>query len=207
MSSIAFFIFLLIGAIIHEYTHGWTADQLGDPTARNAGRLTLNPVAHIDLFGTIILPILMLLSFGSAFGYAKPVPYNPYNLQNQKRDPVLIGLAGPVSNLILALILSTIIHLFPINNQFAHILSLGVYANIILIVFNLIPVPPLDGSKLLLAILPESNFKQNFERYGFIMVIFVIFYGFRFIIPIIIWFLLILLGPENTSFVIKTLYY
>ncbi|PIP29564.1 site-2 protease family protein [Candidatus Kuenenbacteria bacterium CG23_combo_of_CG06-09_8_20_14_all_36_9] len=193
MSSIAFFIFLLIGAIIHEYTHGWTADQLGDPTARNAGRLTLNPVAHIDLFGTIILPILMLLSFGSAFGYAKPVPYNPYNLQNQKRDPVLIGLAGPVSNLILAIILSFVIRLMPIN-QFSFVLSIGVYANILLAIFNLVPIPPLDGSKLLLAFLPESNFKQNFERYGFFILIFFIFTVFQYLAPVINWIYSLLLG-------------
>src|SRR3989338_7909175 len=147
MSMLFFFVIMIPSAIIHEYAHGWTADQLGDPTARNAGRLTLNPVAHIDLFGTIILPILMLLSFGSAFGYAKPVPYNPYNLQNQKRDPVLIGLAGPVSNLILAIILSFVIRLMPIN-QFSFVLSIGVYANILLAIFNLVPIPPLDGSKL-----------------------------------------------------------
>ena len=193
MSSIAFFIFLLIGAIIHEYAHGWTADQLGDPTARNAGRLTLNPVAHIDLFGTIILPILMLLSFGSAFGYAKPVPYNPYNLQNQKRDPVLIGLAGPVSNLILAVILSFVIRLMPIN-QFSFMLSIGVYANILLAIFNLVPIPPLDGSKLLLAFLPESNFKQNFERYGFFILIFFIFTVFQYLAPVINWIYSLLLG-------------
>jgi len=186
MSNIAFFIFLIFGAVIHEYAHGWTADQLGDPTARNAGRLTLNPLSHIDLFGTIILPILMILSFGSAFGYAKPVPYNPYNLKNQKRDPVLIGLAGPFSNLLLAFILSLLIRLVPAN-EFTFILSIGVYANILLAIFNLVPIPPLDGSKLLLSLLPESNFKQNLERYGFLILIFFIFTIFQYLVPVINW--------------------
>lgn len=193
MFQIAFFIFLILGAVAHEYAHGFVADKLGDPTARQAGRLTLNPLAHIDLFGTIILPILMLLSFGSAFGYAKPVPYNPYNLQNQKRDPVLIGLAGPFSNLILALILGLIIRLSPIND-FTFILSIGVYANILLLVFNLVPIPPLDGSKLLLALLPESNFKQNFERYGFFILIFFIFTVFQYLSPVINWIYNLFLG-------------
>jgi len=184
MLNIIFFLFLILGAIIHEYAHGWTADQLGDPTARNAGRLTLNPIAHIDLFGTIILPILMLLSFGSAFGYAKPVPYNPYNLNNKKRDPVLIGLSGPASNLMLAIILGLIIRLFP-SSQLALPLSVGVFVNILLAIFNLVPIPPLDGSKLLLAILPESNFKQNFERYGFVILIFFIFTLFQYLTPLI----------------------
>lgn len=184
MLNFIFFIFIILGAIIHEYAHGWTADQLGDPTARNAGRLTLNPIVHIDLFGTIILPILMLLSTGSAFGYAKPVPYNQYNLHNQKRDPVLIALSGPISNLILAIILGLIIRLMP-TSQLAYPLSVGVFANILLAIFNLVPIPPLDGSKLLLSILPESNFKYNFEKYGFIILIFFILAVFQYLNPLI----------------------
>ncbi|HPI67548.1 MAG TPA: site-2 protease family protein [bacterium] len=188
MSDLIFFLFIIIGAIIHEYAHGWTADKLGDPTARNAGRLTLNPLAHIDIFGTIILPFLMVLSFGSAFGYAKPVPYNPYNLRNQKIDPALIGLSGPLSNLILALIFTLIIRLSPYSTLNL-ILSLGVLANLALLIFNLIPIPPLDGSKLLYALLPADSWrlKASLEKYGIFILIFFIFSLSRLISPLIFW--------------------
>ncbi len=188
MSDLVFFLFIIIGAIIHEYAHGWTADKLGDPTARNAGRLTLNPLAHIDLFGTIILPFLMVLSFGSAFGYAKPVPYNPYNLKNQKTDPALIGVAGPLSNLLLALIFALIIRLSPYTTLNL-ILSLGVLANLALLIFNLIPIPPLDGSKLLYALLPANSWrlKESLERYGIFILIFFIFSLSHLISPLIFW--------------------
>jgi len=188
MSDLVFFLFIIIGAIIHEYAHGWTADKLGDPTARNAGRLTLNPLAHIDLFGTIILPFLMVLSFGSAFGYAKPVPYNPYNLKNQKTDPAIIGVAGPLSNLLLALIFALIIRLSPYTTLNL-ILSLGVLANLALLIFNLIPIPPLDGSKLLYALLPANSWrlKESLERYGIFILIFFIFSLSHLISPLIFW--------------------
>jgi Zn-dependent protease len=207
MFTVAFFIFIILGAIIHEYSHAWMADYLGDPTARNAGRLTLNPLAHIDWFGTIILPLLMLVTFGAAFGYAKPVPYNPYNLKNQRRDPALVAVAGPGSNLFLALALSLIIRFIPLSQDFIRILGVGVYANVLLLVFNLVPIPPLDGSKVLYALIPNTpqglRIKVTLERYGFMILIFFIFFAFRIIIPVIIWVLVLLLGNDNTLLLLR----
>jgi Zn-dependent protease len=189
MEIIVFFIFILLGAIIHEYSHGAMADYLGDPTARHAGRLTLNPLAHIDWFGTVILPLILYLTTGMAFGYAKPVPYNPYNLKNQKRDPGLVAIAGPASNFLLALILGLLVKFLPASENFLQILSIGVYANVLLMIFNLVPIPPLDGSKVLFAILPDSEtaikIKLFLERYGTIILFAFIFFGFRLIYPII----------------------
>lgn len=185
-----FFLIIIPSAIIHEYAHGAAADELGDPTARHAGRLTLNPLAHIDLMGTIILPIaLLLLSGGSfMFAYAKPVPYNPYNLKNQKWGPALVGAAGPLANLIVALAFGLMVRFLPFNN-FTEFLAIIVYANILLMVFNLVPIPPLDGSKILFALLPDSldNLKVNLERYGFIILLFFIFYFFHWLTPIMGW--------------------
>ncbi len=187
MEILAFFIFIVISAIVHEYSHAWMADRLGDPTARLAGRLTLNPLAHIDWFGTLALPLLLYVSTGIAFGYAKPVPYNPYNLKDQKRDPALVGVSGPASNFILALILALLARFIPAGPSFIKIISIGVYANVLLLVFNLIPIPPLDGSKLLYALLPDSawKLKRDLERYGIFILLFLIMFGLRIIYPII----------------------
>jgi len=183
-----FFLIIIPSAIIHEYAHAWAADQLGDPTARHAGRLSLNPLAHIDIWGTVLMPILLLLiSAGSfMFAYAKPVPYNPYNLRSQKWGPALVGVAGPLSNLIIALMFGLLIRFLPVSN-FTLLLYIIVYANILLMVFNLIPIPPLDGSKVLFALLPESlaGFKITLERYGFIFLLIFIFYFFSLIRPVI----------------------
>ena len=183
-----FFLIIIPSAIIHEYAHGWAADQMGDPTARNAGRLTLNPMAHIDIWGTILMPVLLLLfSHGSfMFAYAKPVPYNPYNLKNQKWGPALVGLAGPAANLIAAIFFGLLVRFLPYS-EFASLLAIIAYANILLMVFNLVPIQPLDGSKILFAVLPDSmaRLKINLERFGFIILLLFIFYFFGLIVPII----------------------
>jgi len=182
-----FIIVIIISAILHEYSHGWVAEQLGDPTARYAGRLTLNPLAHIDLFGSIILPLLFVLSgSGFLFAYAKPVPYNPYNLRNQKWGPGLVALAGPFSNLILAFIFGLAIRFFPLD-MFSPFFSIVVQANVALAIFNLVPIPPLDGSKVLFSILPDSmqQFKITLERFGFFFLIMFILFFSPIIYPII----------------------
>jgi len=192
-----FFLIIIPSAIIHEYAHGWAADQMGDPTARHAGRLTLNPLAHIDWWGTVFMPIMLLAISGGSFmfAYAKPVPYNPYNLRNRKWGPALVGLAGPAANLIVAIFFGLIVR-FIAPSAFSSLLAIIVYANILLMVFNLVPIPPLDGSKVLFAILPDSmeNFKLNLERYGFIILLIFIFYFFGWIMPVIIWIFHIITG-------------
>ncbi|OIO15922.1 site-2 protease family protein [Candidatus Kuenenbacteria bacterium CG11_big_fil_rev_8_21_14_0_20_37_9] len=197
MQFLFFFIIIVPSAIIHEYAHGFAADWLGDPTARNAGRLTLDPRAHIDIFGTILMPILLLVvSAGNfMFAYAKPVPYNPYNLINRKWGPALVGVAGPAANLIVAVAFGMLVRFLPAN-AFTSVVALVVYANILLAVFNLAPIPPLDGSKILFAVLPESmeNFKINLERWGFVILLFFIFYLFNWIVPIIQWLFEIITG-------------
>ncbi len=171
MSTIFFIFVIVFSAIIHEYCHGWMAEQLGDPTAKYAGRLTLNPLKHIDPIGSILLPIL-LIPTGFLFAYAKPVPYNPYNLKDQKWGPVKVALAGPISNFVLAFVFGLAYQFMPVGpmSEFLYII---VYANVILGVFNLVPIPPLDGSKVLFAMLPDNavQLKQILQQYGFLILI------------------------------------
>ena len=192
-----FFLIIIPSAIIHEYAHGWAADQMGDPTARHAGRLTLNPLAHIDLWGTIFMPVLLLLFSGGSlmFAYAKPVPYNPYNLSNRKWGPALVGIAGPAANLLAAIFFGLLVRFLPAS-AFTSLLAIIAYANILLMVFNLVPIPPLDGSKVLFAILPESmeRLKINLERYGFIILLIFIFYFFQWIVPVMSWIFKLITG-------------
>jgi len=186
--ALIFFILVIPSAILHEYFHAWVANQLGDPTAKNMGRLTLNPLSHIDLWGTILLPLFLIFAFHGSFvfAYAKPVPYNPYNLKNQKWGPALVAAAGPFANFFLAVTFGIFIRLsvFP---QMADIFSIIVFINILLGVFNLVPIPPLDGSKILFAILPSRylNIMYNLERYGMLILLVFLFFGFWIIQPII----------------------
>lgn len=196
MMQIFQIIILIFSAIVHEYMHGWMALQLGDPTAEREGRLTLNPLPHIDLYGSIILPALMILSgIGFVFGYAKPVPYNPYNLKNQKWGPALVAVAGPLGNLVLAIMFGlTLRYLsaYPIaalaNETTFGLLMAVVIINIALMIFNLLPIPPLDGSKVLLALLPPryEKYFYNLERYGILLVLLFVFFGYSLIMPVII---------------------
>jgi Zn-dependent protease len=189
---IFFFLIIIPSAIVHEYAHAWMADQLGDPTAKYAGRLTLDPRVHIDKFGTILLPLmsflLMLASgFGFLFAYAKPVPFNPNNLRDKRWGPAWVAIAGPLSNILLAVVFGLALQLLPVSASLGSLLYIIVYANVLLAVFNMVPIPPLDGSKILLAIIPDSmwQFKEAIQRYGFFILIFFIFYLFRYITPII----------------------
>lgn len=189
MEIIFFFLIIIPSAIIHEYAHGWMADQLGDPTARYAGRLTLNPTAHIDKWGTLFLPLILFITTGGRFlfAYAKPVPYNPYNLKNQKWGPSLVALAGPASNFLLAAVFGFVVQYAPISSDFTMLLSVIVYANVLLGMFNLVPIPPLDGSKLLFSLLPDSlwRVREMLNQYGFFILIIFIFFFFQLISPII----------------------
>ena len=171
-------IILIFSVIIHEVSHGLAAFLLGDPTAKYAGRLTLNPISHLDLWGSFVVPALLIIShIGIVFGWAKPVPYNPYNLKDQKYGPAMVGIAGPLSNLALALIAGICIRILLVlgvseNLLVFNVLAMFVYINILLLVFNLLPIPPLDGSKLLFTFLPISEHtKAMLDQYGFVILI------------------------------------
>ena len=160
--DIIFFAVLIPSVILHEISHGWVALAFGDDTAKRAGRLTLNPVAHVDPFGTIILPAILIVTTHSAFGYAKPVPVNPRQLHNPRQQSLLVSLAGPAVNIILAVGAALVINRIGFPESFEHgpllkpvIFELG-YANVILAAFNLIPIPPLDGSAIIERFLPRA---------------------------------------------------
>ncbi len=192
MEIFFFLVILIFSIIIHEIAHGYMAEWFGDPTARLAGRLTLNPVPHIDPLGSIILPALMLLGSGGtfAFGWAKPVPYNPYNLRSFKWGTVWVGLAGVLANLTLAVIFGLMIRynmeLGITDGPFAEMLATIVFLNIVLAVFNMIPFPPLDGAKVLFAFLPvRFQYIHDFlEQKWLIFIVFVIFFAQYIIWPI-----------------------
>jgi Zn-dependent protease len=206
-------IFVLLFAItVHEASHGWAANRMGDPTAFNMGRITLNPLAHIDLIGTVIVPLIILLAGFPPFGWAKPVPVNPYNLRHPRRDNIWISFAGPAANGLTAfgafVILLVLKALSPGVNQFlrimvrsmlknpdvlrsilphglvplqglALVLYFVVFINIYLAVFNLIPIPPLDGSGILMGVLPEEA-AMKYDRirpFGFLIVIGLVYLG------------------------------
>jgi len=164
-NPLSFFIWaaaLLIAITVHEFAHAWMADYLGDPTARLNGRLSLNPLNHLDPVGTLMI-------FLTRFGWGKPVPVDPYNLENPRRDYALISLAGPASNLILATILSVFL-----KTTSASIVIPIIILNVYLAIFNLLPLPPLDGSKILLGFLPEeisSVWEGFFNQYGLIILV------------------------------------
>jgi Zn-dependent protease len=168
------FILLIVAMTVHEFSHGWVAYKLGDNTAKFQGRLTLNPLAHIDPVGTIIMPLMLFFATQGrfVFGAAKPVPINYWALKNPKRDMILIGLSGPFSNFIFALILSFIVRFSPYG-WLAPLIYKLILINVILGVFNLIPVPPLDGSRVLHGLLPYRLAEKYamIEPYGFFIVI------------------------------------
>jgi Zn-dependent protease len=173
-------IFFAISVSVHEFFHAYVADKLGDPTARLSGRLTLNPIAHADLFGTILIPLFLLIS-GTRFlfGWAKPVPVNFLNLQNPKKDMIKIAIAGPISNIVMGFIAFVIMKFVPENYILYSVLFGAVYLNIALAIFNMIPVFPLDGSKILAGLLPynlEYKYMQ-YEKYGSIILLIMVMTG------------------------------
>ncbi len=207
MATLFAVIVLVFSAILHEISHGFVAEKLGDPTARLAGRLTLNPLKHLDPFGSVILPLLLsLLPGGIIFGWAKPVPYNPFNLKNPEKGAALIALAGPASNLLIAAVLSVVYRLIPFvaaGNQAllitGDLISAVVLINIVLGIFNLVPIPPLDGAKVILPLIPDraGNFKRFFydqNQYGWLLLIVFVFIGLPLISPVILGLYHLLIG-------------
>ena len=187
-------IILFFSIIIHEVSHGYMAYLKGDDTAYKSGRLTLNPLPHIDIFGTILLPLFMyFMHFKFLFGWAKPVPINPNNLKNPKKDLILIGAAGPFSNLILLLLFWSLFKLsiiLKLNQSFSNGFAFGVAINLLLLIFNAIPIPPLDGSRILAGFLKGKiyNYYVSFDKYGFIVIIILLYAGLlnKFIFPVMI---------------------
>ncbi|MFZ1654549.1 MAG: site-2 protease family protein [Candidatus Moraniibacteriota bacterium] len=211
---VAFYLFMLVySVILHEVAHGVVALWLGDLTAKYAGRITLSPWSHIDPFGSFIIPVVLFVTTGFAFGYAKPVPYNPYNLRDQKFGPLYVALAGPATNFLLAFIGALSAQALPLSllakqdilGRFLGIISgrgeflerfellsaamtgsfssiffglflFLIFWNVVLGCFNLLPIPPLDGSKILFTIFPVSERTQlQLEQYGFFLLLIVIF--------------------------------
>jgi len=180
---------LIFAIVLHEVAHGWVADKLGDHTARDRGRLTLNPISHIDLFGTIIMPILLYVSTHGrfVFGYAKPVPINPYNFKDPKKGMALSSLAGPGVNLIMAMAFSFILRIVlpgiegfipkaaweSFGLPLVLMLGYGVLINVGLALLNLIPIPPLDGSRIVYWFLPDTMASAYYrlERYGMLIIL------------------------------------
>ncbi len=186
-------IILIFSVIIHEVSHGMMALMFGDKTAEYEGRLTLNPIKHIDPVGSIFLPLfLWIVHSPFMIGWAKPVPYNPYNLRNRKVAEPLVALAGPLSNILIALIFGTAIRFLTpaglLNQDVLAAFVLVVFVNIALAIFNLLPIPPLDGSKILFAFLPVKSrfvFSEMAARYGLIIIVGLMFFLPQIISPII----------------------
>ncbi len=191
LDSIIYVAILIFSVALHEIAHGYAALHEGDDTALRAGRLTLNPVAHLDIFGSIILPFLLIVSHtGFVFGWAKPVPYNEARLRNRRSSTLLVAGAGIIANLIIVLIFSIFIRMsmaFGIGVSLLPVFSSIVLLNIVLAVFNLVPLPPLDGSKILFALLPERfrSFEFTLLRYSFVFVVIFIFFLWKFIAPVV----------------------
>ena len=187
---------LIMSVVIHEVSHGYAASMLGDDTARYQGRLTLNPLKHLDPVGSVVVPSIAYFLGGFIFGWAKPVPYNPYNLRPGRWSEAIVAAAGPLSNISIALVFGLFLRIYPANPAIVSIISIIVFINILLAIFNLMPIPPLDGSKLLFAIFPDKLFqiRNFFERYGLILILFFIFFLWQFIFPVILWLFRLITG-------------
>lgn len=183
---------LMFSVVAHEVAHGYAAYLQGDNTARFQGRLTLNPLKHLEWFGSVILPFLAYQLGGFIIGWAKPVPFNPYNLRNQRWGEAIVAFAGPFTNICIALFFGllvrfTLLGVIALPMSFLQMLSTIVFINLILACFNLVPIPPLDGSKILFSFFPNSlaSLRTKLETYGVTILIFFIFFFSNFLLPIV----------------------
>jgi len=211
---------LILSVVVHEVSHGYIAYLLGDPTAKRAGRLSMNPLKHLDLTGSFIVPLmLVLLKSSFVFGWAKPVPYNPYNLKNQKWGPGLVAISGPLSNFLIAGVFGLVALFLPLDQTakteiglaavngaaifgagyapaLFYFSSMVVWINVFLGIFNLIPIPPLDGSKVLFSFLPYkwTNAQIFLEKYGFFILLFFLFSFSAVLLPVVFFLFRLFLG-------------
>ncbi len=181
-------IILVMSVVVHELSHGYAAEMLGDPTPRLQGRLTLNPLKHLELFGSFIVPVITAMA-GFPFGWAKPVQWNPYNVGNRRWGELVIAIAGPVSNIVVAIVFGLVVRIFHdvLPLSFIQISAYIILINIILAVFNMIPIPPLDGSKVLFSILPQRmiGVREVLEQYSIFLFLILVLFLWRFVEPVV----------------------
>jgi Zn-dependent protease len=185
-------IILIFSTVVHEVAHGYVAYLQGDNTARYQGRLTLNPFKHLEWFGSFMLPLMSYFTGGFIIGWAKPVPFNPYNLRNQRWGEAFVAIAGPAANIGIALFFGFLLRLGLLNGLgvgFIYIASSIVFINLILATFNLVPIPPLDGSKVIFNFFPNAFYQARtfFERNGLFILIFFVFFLWQLILPLVFW--------------------
>jgi Zn-dependent protease len=211
---------VLFAITVHEVAHGWIAKRLGDPTAMMLGRLTLNPIKHIDPIGTVILPLFLYMTGGILFGWAKPVPITYQNLHNPKRDMIYVAIAGPASNLVMAILWAVVLKvslllgsngsLYWLLKPFVYMGGAGIYINVVLMVLNLLPIPPLDGGRVVTGLLPgplSYKFGQ-IEPFGLVILIVMLVTGFlgTVLIPVVNWVVTLISNAFNILPVMQYLF-